>query len=660
MADVFLSYASEDRRAAERLANAICESGLTVWWDRHIKGGAEFSRDIERELAEASRVLVLWSKEAVNSRWVRDEASVAVDTCRLISATIDGTPPPLGFRQFQTINLKRWAVRGTHMPPELSEALDVTIPAASQNNSRRSARRRLIVTGIAAALAITAGAIVLVKPPPFDAIFAGESKTEGLPLAVMPFVVERDPSISYLGVGLSSAIADSLEPLSGLKITAMTSSRAIAGQGLTAPEIGKKLGVSHFVEGDVQKREEGYAISVRLIETRSSEQIWTRSFESSAQELQAVKHRMARELASAIRARLGVAEGEVRGRGTVDPEAYEAYLRALEQVSVRDERESRLEAIKQFRLAASIDPDFAEAHAGQAYLLALSLPYQVGMPWEQLMAEQRRANARALELDPRSNLAQIAKAVALRNFEGDPSRSAALEKAVMDRSPNFIPAHYSLAASLWMQGRSREALYHMDRAIDRDPFDAHMRFYRISILNSLGDYEAVRESVQRCPPPCAGAAFLWGVTMAGFATPIETQEDLPLLAARLKTDGIPEQVIEQFGGFIRAMVLGAPFSPSPLENDDQVTFSYAAGTARVVSFEKGLRYALIARDTQQPDSVLDMLNEGRVTFSPEQRADPRYHQLFQHPKLVKIAVARRSEGVTAGLPLFPIKAYKGR
>jgi hypothetical protein len=68
LADVFLSYARGDRGVAERLAHAIGETGLTVWWDRHIKGGAEFSRDIEQQLDEAARVLVLWSKEAVNSR----------------------------------------------------------------------------------------------------------------------------------------------------------------------------------------------------------------------------------------------------------------------------------------------------------------------------------------------------------------------------------------------------------------------------------------------------------------------------------------------------------------------------------------------------------------------------------------------------------------
>lgn len=153
LADVFLSYARGDRVAAERLAHAIAEAGLTVWWDRHIKGGAEFSRDIERQLDAASRVRVMWSKEAEKSRWVRDEASVAADSGRLVGVTIDGTPPPLGFRQFQTIDLKQWAAKGAAIAPELADALEVGAPALTQQQpaGSRAHRRRLLAPGSLAA-----------------------------------------------------------------------------------------------------------------------------------------------------------------------------------------------------------------------------------------------------------------------------------------------------------------------------------------------------------------------------------------------------------------------------------------------------------------------------------------------------------------------------
>ena len=659
MADVFLSYARGDRGVAERLAHSIGETGLSVWWDRHIKGGAEFSRDIERQLDQAAKVLVLWSKEAAQSRWVRDEAGVAADSGRLVSATIDGTPPPLGFRQFQTIDLTKWAAKGAEIPPALAEALEVDTPVPAPSAGAGRPQRKLIAAGIGALLLAGAAVIAFVQPAPFDRWISDESRAEGLSLAIMPFATHGNRQLDYLGAGLAGALADSLAPLAGLKITAATSTQALAGKGLTAPDIGKKLGVSHLVEGDVQRTAERYAISVRLIEAGSSEQIWTRTFEGPSEELQELKNRLARELAGALQARLGVGQGEIAERRNVDPRAYEAYLRALERVSVRDDRDARIEAIKQFRLAASIQPDFAEAHAGEAYVLALSLPRQLGISWQQLMTEQSRARARALELDPNNDFALIAGATALKNFHGDADAALVIDRAVLRRSPDFGPAHYSMAASLWMRGRGREALDHLERAIDRDPFDILLRLYRAQILYSLGDYEAVRSTVEKCPEPCAGIGFLWFVAMLGFATPDQYLEDWPAFTERGRVDRVPAEVMADAKAMAEALIMGRPYKAGPADNE-AIGFVDGALKARLGSFEDGLRLARIAADEEHADSALDILNEGRVTFTPEQRADPRYHQLFRHPKLVKIAAVRRREGVTAGLPVFPVKPYTGR
>ena len=58
MADIFISYARDDRDQMELLANALASSGYSVWWDRNISGGAEFSQKIEAELMSAAIVIV--------------------------------------------------------------------------------------------------------------------------------------------------------------------------------------------------------------------------------------------------------------------------------------------------------------------------------------------------------------------------------------------------------------------------------------------------------------------------------------------------------------------------------------------------------------------------------------------------------------------------
>ena len=111
MASVFLSYDRDDEARARPVAVLLERNGHKVWWDRSIKGGHEFGAEIETALAESDKVVVLWSINSVKSAWVRDEAAVGRDKGRLVPATIDGTPAPLGFRQFQTIDLSKWRGR---------------------------------------------------------------------------------------------------------------------------------------------------------------------------------------------------------------------------------------------------------------------------------------------------------------------------------------------------------------------------------------------------------------------------------------------------------------------------------------------------------------------------------------------------------------------
>jgi tetratricopeptide (TPR) repeat protein len=106
--DLFLSYAREDRDAAQRLAHALGEEGFGVWWDREIRGGRDFTDEIAANLRAARRVLVLWSPAAVNSSFVRDESARARDVHKLLPLRIAEVELPLGFGQIQTLDLIDW------------------------------------------------------------------------------------------------------------------------------------------------------------------------------------------------------------------------------------------------------------------------------------------------------------------------------------------------------------------------------------------------------------------------------------------------------------------------------------------------------------------------------------------------------------------------
>lgn len=114
MTDVFISYASEDRDRAEKLASKLSAFGWSVWLDRKIITGQAFDQVIERELETAKSVVVLWSKHSIASEWVKNEAAVASERGVLVPAIIESVKLPLEFRGKQTANLIEWMGQPSH------------------------------------------------------------------------------------------------------------------------------------------------------------------------------------------------------------------------------------------------------------------------------------------------------------------------------------------------------------------------------------------------------------------------------------------------------------------------------------------------------------------------------------------------------------------
>jgi TIR domain len=142
MTDVFLSYASEDRERASRLARSLESCGWSVWWDRKIIAGQTFDQAIEHELETAKSVVVLWSRDSISSEWVKNEAAVAAERGVLVPALIDPVKLPLEFRRKQAADLIRWNGDPSH---EGFQALCDGI-AAKATNVRYAAPRRPAIT----------------------------------------------------------------------------------------------------------------------------------------------------------------------------------------------------------------------------------------------------------------------------------------------------------------------------------------------------------------------------------------------------------------------------------------------------------------------------------------------------------------------------------
>ena len=145
MAKVFLSYDRADVARAGAVARFLEEAGHSVWWDRDIRGGAQFSKEIEQALEDSDAVVVLWSQQSVHSAWVRDEAAAGRDSGRLIPVRIDKTQPPLGFRQFQSIDIAQWTRRARSLERLSAAVEDVANPQATGRAEPLSPNRKAIL-----------------------------------------------------------------------------------------------------------------------------------------------------------------------------------------------------------------------------------------------------------------------------------------------------------------------------------------------------------------------------------------------------------------------------------------------------------------------------------------------------------------------------------
>ncbi len=175
MADVFVSYSSQDRLRIKPLAEALESRGFSVWWDRSLGAGDDYTAVITRELAAAKAVIVVWTENSANSTFVRDEAGRARDDGRLIPVMLDRVQIPLGFGAFQAEDFSNWNERPEAPQMQLlEEAVRAKLEGRSIDGGAVAAKRRRLMTRIrlvsvlsviAAVVGIAAGVNNIVNRP---------------------------------------------------------------------------------------------------------------------------------------------------------------------------------------------------------------------------------------------------------------------------------------------------------------------------------------------------------------------------------------------------------------------------------------------------------------------------------------------------------------
>lgn len=477
MADVFLSYAHSDKSKVQRLARRLEAVGFTVWWDPNLGGGVRFHKAIEAELRASKVVIVFWSKASVESHWVIDEASVGRDEQRLVPVSLDGSEPPLGFRQFQVLDFSAGNGRAEAMS-KLLDALDPLVkhgaraPDEARNRLRdwrfSGVRRQRLIVLLTAVAILAIGALLLGRELFFDRL--PTSRT----VAVLA-VDDLGGATQTTSIARSSPriIADLLGEYGEQVVPADASSGLTRANVTTAAH---DLNAGYVVDGDVRGAPDKTIVLALRLYDATGRPLWSHSFSAQAAEADYLPEQAATLLASLLSKK--------------DQFNKPGFVFADDSQKFRNER--YLEAYAQAKRDLAASPNAPSLMLNEAAMGALALA-EIPMEQRGALVERLRAQVkRAQGIDPSIDADWALEALI-------PSAEwAARDKLLAHWRAFQAPNSSALAATslfLAQTGRVADAVPFIEQSIATRPLSS----LRLSLLGSsyfvAGRYQHAKDSM---------------------------------------------------------------------------------------------------------------------------------------------------------------------
>jgi TolB-like protein/Tfp pilus assembly protein PilF len=218
-------------------------------------------------------------------------------------------------------------------------------------------------------------------------------------IAVLPFVnMSDDKENEYFSEGIAEELLNQLAQNPDLKVAARTSAFQFKGKDLDIGDIGRRLNVSHVLEGSVRKEGMRLRITAQLIDTASGFHLWSETFERSATDVFKVQDEISAAIAKALEARI-IGGDASRPAQPSNPEAYDAYLMGRSLLA-RRVGDSLLLAIKAFDRAIAKDPQFSPAFSGRAFAYAIAPGWTGKLDFASSFNKALVDANHALQLDP--------------------------------------------------------------------------------------------------------------------------------------------------------------------------------------------------------------------------------------------------------------------
>ena len=289
-------------------------------------------------------------------------------------------------------------------------------------------------------------------------------------IAVLPFDnLSRDPDNAYFCEGVQDEILTRLAKVADLKVISRTSTQHFKSTPENLPEIAKKLGVMHILEGSVQKASDQVRVNVQLVNALTDAHLWADTYDRKLTDIFAVESEIAKTIVDTLQAKLtGSEQHAIAARPTENTEAHQLYLKGRFFWNKRTGNDLK-KSIDYFQQAIATDPNYALAYAGIADAYVLLPGFTAGTPRE-CYPKAKAAAKKALELDDTLAEAHTSLAMAIWLYDFDFSQAIREFQRAIELNPNYAPAHQQYGnITLTALGRFDDAIAQGKRAVELDP-----------------------------------------------------------------------------------------------------------------------------------------------------------------------------------------------
>ena len=360
---------------------------------------------------------------------------------------------------------------------------------------RRRWRRRTVV-GAAAAVVL-----LLATGGWWLATMAGGPAIERL--AVLPVDnLTNDPDQEYLVQGVHRGLIEELS-LAGASVIARRSVMQYQNSDKPIRDIARELGIDALIEASLERTGDSLRIRVQLIDGRTEEPLWTRSFDGDLRNIVGLERQVTRAIVDEIQLALTPeAAARLAAARPVNPAAYEAYLRG-KVLWDRLTPENVETAVQYFEKALELDPDWALAHVGIVRIWAARVA-SMQVSNREAIAPMKAAALKAIELDSTLAEAQLMVANVRTWFEWDWAGAEVAFRRAIALNPNYPESRVYYSLFLISTGRPEEGMAQIERAVELDPRNSFSQgIYGINLM-FVGRYDdaiaQLRNTVTMVPP----------------------------------------------------------------------------------------------------------------------------------------------------------------